>query len=282
MPDDSYVAFGDTVADASDHTILVLHGVALEARERRLLDAFATHLGVLRDRQELATQAAAARELEVGSRAGTALLTAVSHHLRTPLAGLRAAVGTLRKQDADLSRADRAQLVGAIDTTTTSLSRMAADLLDISRLHAGTVTAVLGPASGEEAVNAVLDELSARQRVRVVPPLPDVVADVALLERVLAILVGNALRHTDGPVEVVGSAEGPRARIAVVDHGPGVPDDRRATMFEPFQRVGDAGGDALGLGLAVARGLVEAHGGDLTVENTPGGGLTMVVRLTRP
>jgi two-component system sensor histidine kinase KdpD len=279
LPDDSLVAFGDTVADASAHTILVLRGVSLEPRERRVLDAFATHLGVLRDREELALQTAAARELEVGNRTRTALLAAVSHDLRTPLAGLRAAVSTLRRHDKDLSEGDRAELLEAVEASTARLSRMVADLLDMSRLQTGAVSVVLAPTSAQGVVARVLEDLPDSERVHVVPPLPQAVADAVLLERVMANLVGNALRHTDGPVEVSGAVQDSRARLAVVDHGTGVPADLRAAMFEPFRRLGDASGDGVGLGLAVARGLVEAQGGELTTEDTPGGGLTMVVGL---
>jgi two-component system sensor histidine kinase KdpD len=116
--------------------------------------------------------------------------------------------------------------------------------------------------------------------VRVVPPLPDVTADIALLERALANLIGNAQRHTDGPVEVTGGLHGQRASLVVVDHGPGVPAAARNQIFEPFQRLGDHhADDGVGLGLAVSRGLVEAQGGSLHAEETPGGGLSMVLEL---
>ena len=282
VPDDTVVRDGDTAADASANTLLVLRGVSLDPPQRRVLEAFATHHGVLREREELARQTASARELEAGNRTRTALLAAVSHDLRTPLAGLRAAASTLRRHDADLTADDRAELLQALEVSTARLSRMVADLLDMSRLQTGAVSPVLAAAPAAAVVEEVLGDLDGAARVRVVPPLPDVIADVALLERVLANLVGNALRHTDGPVEVCGSVKGARARIVVVDHGAGVPANRRTAMFEPFQRLGDASGDGVGLGLAVARGLVEAQGGELLVEETQGGGLTMVVELATP
>ena len=282
VPDDTQITDGDAAADASRHTVLVLRGVALDPQQRRVLDAFATHLGVLREREELARQTAAARELEAGNRTRTALLAAVSHDLRTPLAGLSAAASTLRRHDADLTAADRMDLLEAVETSTARLSRMVTDLLDLSRLQTGAVEPVLTMTPAGAVVEDVVDELEGTQRVRIVAPLPDVLADVALLERTLANLLGNALRHTDGPVEVTGSSDGSRARIVVVDHGPGVPAERREVMFEPFQRLGDASGDGVGLGLAVARGLVEAQGGELRAEETPGGGLSMVVGLAAP
>ena len=202
MPADAVVSDGDTAADASADSVLVLHGVTLDAAGRRILDAFATHLGVLREREDLARQTAAARELEAGNRTRTALLAAVSHDLRTPLAGLRAAAETLRRHDADLAPADRAELLEAVETSTARLSRMVADLLDMSRLQTGAVA----PSSAHPGARRSSTERWARfpsaSGSASYHRLPDVVADVALLERVLANLVGNALRHTDGPVEV--------------------------------------------------------------------------------
>jgi two-component system sensor histidine kinase KdpD len=157
---------------------------------------------------------------------------------------------------------------------------MVADLLDMSRLQTGAVEPVLTVVPAASVVESVLAELATRDRVRVLLPLPDVTADLGLLERALANLVGNALRHTDGPVEVTGTTDGLRASIVVADHGPGVPAEDRARLFQPFQRLGDQrANDGVGLGLAVARGLVEAQGGSLRAEETMGGGLSMVVEL---
>jgi two-component system sensor histidine kinase KdpD len=280
VPVGTAVAQGDAAADASRDAVLVLHDVSLDPGQQRVLAAFAAHLGVLREREELARQTAAARELEAGAKTRTALLAAVSHDLRTPLAGLRAAASTLRRHDADLPPADRADLLGAIESSTTRLTRMVADLLDMSRLQTGAVAPVLSAVPSAAVVDSALAELAPRERVRVVPPLPDVTADVALLERALANLIGNALRHTDGPVEVTGGLEGRRASLVIVDHGPGVPAAARSRIFEPFQRLGDQrADDGVGLGLAVSRGLVEAQGGSLRAEETPGGGLSMILEL---
>ena len=280
VPVGTPVAGGDAAADASRDLVLVLHDVSLDPGQQRVLAAFAAHLGVLREREELARQTAAARELEAGTKTRTALLAAVSHDLRTPLAGLRAAASTLRRHDADLTSTDRADLLDAIESSTTRLTRMVADLLDMSRLQTGVVTPVLSVVPAGQVVDSALSELAQRERVRVVPPLPDVTADVALLERAIANLIGNALRHTDGPVEVTGSLRDHRASLVVVDHGPGVPPSARSRIFEPFQRLGDQRSDeGVGLGLAVSRGLVEAQGGSLRAEETPGGGLSMILEL---
>ena len=143
----------------------------------------------------------------------------------------------------------------------------------MSRLQTGAVAPVLTTAPVLDVVTAALAELGDRGRVRVVPPLPEVTADLGLLARVIVNLVGNALRHTDGPVEVRGRADGSRAYVMIVDHGPGVPAEDRDRLFEPFRRLGDQrSSDGIGLGLAVARGLVEAQGGSLRAEETQAAG----------
>jgi two-component system, OmpR family, sensor histidine kinase KdpD len=274
------VPSGATAAPATQQSLLVLRGRSLTAAEHRVLAAFARHLGVLREREELARQTAAARELEAGNRTRTALLAAVSHDLRTPLAGIRAAAETLRRNDARLATADRADLLAAIEESTGRLTTLVTDLLDMSRLQTGAVQPVFTEVGLDDVVRRALVGVAGTERVQVADPLPVVRADFALLGRVVANLVNNALRHTDGAVEVIGQPAGQRVRLAVVDHGPGVPLSQRTRMFEPFQRLGDnPRGGGVGLGLAVARGLAEAQGGTMLVEDTPGGGLTMVVDL---
>ncbi|MBB6627774.1 DUF4118 domain-containing protein [Nocardioides sp. KIGAM211] len=281
-PYDTAVPAGDTAVPAAARTLLVLRGVSLAPAERRVLAAFASHVGVLGQREELARQTAAARSLEAGNRTRTALLAAVSHDLRTPLAGIRAAAETLRHHDARLPAEERRELLTAIEESVGRLTTIVADLLDMSRLQTGAVVPLLTAAVPDDVVEAALAgvDADARRRVHVAGPLPAVVADVALLERVLANLLGNALRHSATAVEVTAATDAGRVRIDVVDHGPGVPPDQRAHIFEPFLRLGDQHrGEGVGLGLAVARGLVEAQGGTLHVEETPGGGLTAVVEL---
>jgi len=242
------------------------------------LSAFASHLDVLREREELARQTEAARELEAGNRTRTALLAAVSHDLRTPLAGIRSAADTLRAHDDQLSSEDRATLLEAITQSTARLTVMVSDLLDMSRLQTGVVQPALSEVPLNEVVDSALKDLSGAARVQV-GLLPSAVVDPGLLERVLANLLVNALRHSD-VVEVSGAAEGRRVTVRVADQGPGVALADRTRMFDPFQRLGDApAGDGVGLGLAVARGLTEAQGGSLFVEDAPGGGLVMVLNL---
>ncbi|WP_151084011.1 sensor histidine kinase [Nocardioides cynanchi] len=253
---------------------LVLHDAVLGDRERSVAAAFASHVGVLREREELARQSMAARQLEAGNRTRTALLAAVSHDLRTPLAGLRSAAETLRVHDHQLGEGERHELLNAMDSSISRLTTMVSDLLDMSRLQTGAVLPIADDVPLREVVGRALAGLDGAERVEV-GELPTAYVDAGLLERVVANLVANALRFSE-LVRIDGVADGRRVRLRVVDHGPGVAAADRARIFEPFQREGDVG-TGVGLGLAVARGLTEAQGGSLEAEETPGGGLTMVV-----
>jgi two-component system, OmpR family, sensor histidine kinase KdpD len=269
-------AAGCVVLPAGAGGWLVLPGAELGPRERSIATAFATHVGVLREREELARQSLAAQQLEAGNRTRTALLAAVSHDLRTPLAGLRSAAETLRLLDDRLTDDERVELLVAMETSIARLTAMVSDLLDMSRLQTGVVQTIAEDVPLGEVVRRALAGLDESERV-VVTDLPTAYVDAGLLERVVANLVDNALRHSDA-VTVEGSTDGARVELRVVDRGPGVVAADRARIFEPFQRRGDSG-SGVGLGLAVARGLTEAQGGTLEAEETPGGGLMMVLDL---
>ena len=274
----------EEVAGVSRGLRLVLRGRVLPEHDRPLLDAFATHLAVVLDRQELADRAAEARRLEEGNALRTALLAAVSHDLRTPLAGIKAAVSTLRTVDVEWTAADREELLSATEESVDRLGSIIANLLDMSRLQTGGVNLVLDDVGVEDVVARAVRGLpdDAALRIELPEDLPEVRVDAGLLERVVANLVDNAVRHTppDTPVTVGAAATGDRVRLWVADRGPGVPEEARAGLFEPFQRLGDSpAGEGVGLGLAVARGLTEAMGGTLCATETPGGGLTLVVDL---
>ena len=267
---------GSVVVPAGAGGWLVLPGAELGPRERSVAAAFASHVGVLREREELARQSLAAQQLEAGNRTRTALLAAVSHDLRTPLAGLRSAAETLRVHDRRLADTERAELLDAMESSIARLTTMVSDLLDMSRLQTGVVRPIADDVPLGEVVRRALSGLAGSERV-VVDDLPSAHVDPGLLERVVANLVDNALRHSD-VVVVEGEPMGARVELRVVDRGAGVPATDRARIFEPFQRRGDAG-SGVGLGLAVARGLTEAQGGTLEAQSTPGGGLTMVLDL---
>ena len=229
-------------------------------------------------------EAARAESLVEVDRTRTALLRAVGHDLRTPLAAAKAAVSTLRS-DLPLTPADRTELTEATEESLDRLTALVEDLLDMSRLEAGATAVDLRPVSVDEVVSGVLDELEeAGDAVGVDLPdgLPAVVADPGLLRRVLVNLLRNATRFSPpglppslGADTVAGVVE-----LYVVDRGPGIATGDRERVFAPFQRLGDTDSTAgVGLGLALARGLAEAMGGTLEPRDTVGGGLTMVLGL---
>ncbi|MFQ6171370.1 ATP-binding protein [Oryzobacter sp. R7] len=263
---------------------LVLVGATVPAGRQRLLAAFAAHAGAILQRRTLQTSAAEAAALARDSSARTALLSAVSHDLRTPLAGIKAAIGSLRSDEVTFSPEDEAELEAAIEDSADRLDALIGNLLDMSRLQAGALVAHPRPVDLGEVVPGVVRAVAEPERVEWC--LDDdarvVEADPGLLDRVLGNVVENGLRHQPRPgrVRVATSGIGDRTEIRVVDTGPGVPEADRDRIFLPFQRHGDApSGDGVGLGLAVARGLAEAMGGTVGAEDTPGGGLTVVVDL---
>jgi two-component system, OmpR family, sensor histidine kinase KdpD len=214
----------------------------------------------------------------------SALLAAVSHDLRTPLAGIKAAVSSLRSADVQWEPEDEAELLTTIEDSADRLHAIVANLLDLSRLQADAVRPTVHEMGVDDVVSRAVADMRHAQSVdlRFAADVPPVLADAGLLERVIANLVDNAVRHSPAgrPVTVTTSHVGDRVQVRVIDHGPGVPDAEKEHMFAAFQRLGDAQGrEGLGLGLAVARGLTESLGGLLLAEDTPAGGLTMVVDL---
>ena len=274
----------DVEVPVSDNLALALVGRVLPADDRRVLEAFAAQAAVVVEREQLSREALEARRAAEGNEIRTALLAAVSHDLRTPLASIKALVGTLRATDVSLSPADEMELLAAIEESTDRLGALVDNLLDMSRLETGTVRPLLEPVGLDEVVPAALRGLpdDASLSLAVPESLPALVADAGLLERVVANVIENAVKFSPPgvPVLVAGSAARGRVELRVVDRGPGVPDEAKSAIFEPFQRLGDAPrARGVGLGLAVARGFTEAMNGSLLAEDTPGGGLTMVISL---
>ena len=273
----------DTTVPIDDQRALLLRGRALAASDRRVLGAFAAHTVALLDRDRLREQAREAGRLAEVDALRTAILTAVSHDVRTPLAGIKAGVSSLRQPDVSWSPEDRDALLAAIEESTDRLDALLTNLLDLSRLQTGAVR----PRQDEVELGDVVARAAAHQPTTAVTialpdDLPGVVADAGLLERVIANILENAVRHSppDQPVRVSACAVDESVQLQVSDAGPGVPDNDKPRMFEAFQRLGDApAGEGLGLGLAVARGFVEALHGELAAEDTPGGGLTMLLTL---
>jgi len=252
---------------------------------RALLAGYAAQAAAALDRDRLRTQAAQAEVLAEGNRIRTALLAAVSHDLRTPLASIKASVSSLRQGDVDWSAEDEASLLATIEQNADRLDDLIGNLLDMSRLHTGSLQPLLRPVAVEEVAPAALLGLDRGSRVELHVPesLPLVRADPGLLERVLANLFSNALRHSPAgqPPELRAHVLDGVGAVAleVVDHGRGVADDDKERIFEPFVRI-DRQASGVGLGLAVAKGFAEGMGGAIAALDTAGGGLT--IRITLP
>jgi two-component system, OmpR family, sensor histidine kinase KdpD len=278
-------AQGDADVLVDDEISLVLKGHPLAASDRRVLGAFAAQAAVALRQERLAEQAATAGTLAEADKMRTALLSAVSHDLRTPLASAKAAVTSLRSQDVVFDDHDRDELLATADESLDRLVRLVENLLDMSRLQAGALgTAPQAMSVGEAVVKVVADQGQAGHGIDIHIPdeLAEVRADPALLERILANVLANALRYSpsDRPPMVSASEHGGYVEVRVIDHGPGIPPADRERVFLPFQRLGDRTNDSgVGLGLALSRGLAEAMGGELDPDTTPGGGLTMTLRL---
>ncbi|GGM14967.1 sensor histidine kinase [Nakamurella endophytica] len=293
----------DLVVPAGRFHELALHGRPLPAADQALVDVFAVQAAVAVDRRDLARQAGEAHRLRQADAVRTAVLAALSHDLRTPLATIKAALAGLRTAAAPagrvpgaggLSGEDRRVLLGSAADAADQLDAVLTNLLDLSRLHTGVLTPIRRPVSVDEVVHGALVGVPAGSiRDDIPDDLPLLDTDAGLLERVLANIVSNAVRHTPAgrPVRLcagrVQDGRGGGVQIRVVDHGPGVPEKDRPALFTPFQRLGDVpAGTGLGLGLAVARGLADAVDAVLEVEDTPGGGLTVMVTVpvaaTRP
>ncbi|MFE3541386.1 ATP-binding protein [Nocardia sp. NPDC059177] len=281
-----------TVIEAGDaRSQLLLAGRSIDAADRPVLNAVANQAVGLVRQAALAEEASAAAALLEADRLRRALLSAVSHDLRTPLAGAKAAVSSLRSDDIEFSAEDTGELLEAIEESVDQLTALVGNLLDSSRLAVGVVTPQLRRAYLDETVHRALVSVgmgarglrrAAMDRVQVQVGEVSVRADGGLLERVLANLIDNALRHggRETPVRVTAERDRDRVSIAVVDLGPGVPAGTEEQLFEPFQRLGDHDNTTgVGLGLSVVRGFVEAMGGTVHAEPTPGGGLTMLVDL---
>jgi two-component system, OmpR family, sensor histidine kinase KdpD len=278
-------AQGDADVPVDEHVSLVLRGRPLAAADRRVTEAFAALAAVALHQERLEERAAAVGPLAEVDRLRTALLSAVSHDLRTPLASAKAAVDSLRSPDVQFSDVDRDELLATAGESLERLARLVENLLDMSRLQAGALAMSPQLISLAETIPTAIDNLDDATRevtIHVPDDLPEVYADPALLERALANLLSNALRYSPPgqPPMVIASEHGGQVEVRVIDHGPGVPAADWDRIFLPFQRLGDRdNATGVGLGLALSRGLVEAMGGTLTPDTTPGGGLTMTLSL---
>jgi two-component system sensor histidine kinase KdpD len=250
----------------------------------RILDGYAAQAAAAFERHRLRIQAGQAEALAEGNRMRTALLAAVSHDLRTPLAAVKAAVTTLRQTDVAWSPDEQDALLATIEEGADRLDSLIGNLLDMSRIHTGALQPFIRPTALDEVAPLLTHGLDGADQLRLAIPdeLPLLATDPGLLERALANLVANALRYSPPgrPPTLTAHAAGDTVTVSVLDHGPGIAPDQRQRVFEPFQQLGDqrtAGG--VGLGLAVAKGFIEALGGHISATTTPGGGLTMRLDL---
>jgi two-component system sensor histidine kinase KdpD len=275
----------DQVIRATGTAVLAVRGHALADPDERLAQVFAARTGQAVEQIRLARAAAEAVPLAEADRVRTALLAAVGHDLRSPLATAKAVVSGLRSTDVEIVAADRAELLATADAALDRLAGLVDNLLDMSRLQVGAMPVHSRVVAVEEVLTRALDDLGVSPRsvvLEVADGLPPVLADPGLLERVIVNLVSNAQRYAPpgSPPLISGSSVMGRVELRIVDTGPGIPASDLERVFLPFQRLGDTDTTSgVGLGLAVSRGLVEAMGGTLTPEQTPGGGLTMVVSI---
>lgn len=264
---------------------LELYGDDLQAGDRRLLSVIVTQLDAALEHADLSTAAQEVGPLEATDRVRTALLAAVGHDLRRPLAAATAAVTSLRSAGSRLSSRDKVELLDTAEVSLRNLADLLTNLLDVSRVQAGVLAVSLQPVDLEDLLPPVLDELAIKPgevTIDVPDDLPPVTADPVLLRRAIVNLLSNALRYSPAgqPPRLSASTFGGQVELRVADHGPGVPDDRKEEIFHPFQRTGDTDNSAgIGLGLALTKGFVEGMGGTLDADDTPAGGLTMVLAL---
>lgn len=271
--------------DPSGAVQLVLIGGALATDDQEMLRAFADQLSLALEGRRLRAEAETVASLAHANALRTALLQAVSHDLRTPLASIKASVSGLLQTDVAFSDDDRFSLLRNIDGATDRLDRLVVNLLDMSRLQAGAVESANRAVALEDVIASALantPQAGGRVRVDVSDTLPLVMADPALLERAVANIVSNALAWSpsDALVRIEAGKVKSRVDLRIIDRGPGIPIEHRERIFEPFQRLGDRSNDAgVGLGLAIARGFIASIGATLEIDDTPGSGVTFCIGL---
>jgi len=277
---------GDTEVPIGDDLALVLRGRKLASEDQRMLAAFATEVAVAYRQRQLSADADAAARLADADRSRTALLNAVSHDLRTPIASAKAAVSSLLSDDVTWSEQDSRALLHNADQALDRLTVLVTSLLDLSRLQAGALAVSVLPLGLDDVISKTLACLDDSELVELDVPaeLPEVLADAGLLDRVISNVVENAMRYNPPGAKILVTARsfGDAVELRVIDQGPGIPAPLRSAVFEPFQRRDDRAvstGAGVGLGLAIARGFVEAMSGSITLDDTPTGGLMVSIRL---
>ncbi|WP_082440462.1 ATP-binding protein [Bifidobacterium aesculapii] len=275
----------ETIAHDEHGPALKLYGRSIEASDQRMLMAILSQIETVLEHNDLERKASEIGPLAQAERVRTGLLNAVSHDLRRPLASATAAVSGLERMGSTMSERDREDLLSVASNGLKQLTKLVTDLLDVSRIREGALPLSLVATDVGEAIIPLFDELGIGPwsvDLDIAPDLPLVVADPPLLRRALSNVVVNALRFTpkNRRVRIAASAFNGVVEIRVADQGPGVPDDRKDDIFLPFHRLGDTDNTTgLGLGMALSKGFVESMGGSISPEDTPGGGLTIVITL---
>jgi len=256
--------------------------------ETRLLAAAADQVGQALERDRLRRDATSAEVARQSEALKSALLDSVSHDLRTPIATIRAAAGSLLEGSDDV---DRAPVAEAIDRQAVHLDRLVTNLLDMSRIEAGELRPELHPVLLDDAVADTVVRLRSMLgdrdvTVEIPQDLPPVLVDEVYLDAVVANLLDNAHKYSPDAAPIRVSAcqapDGAHVRLVIEDAGPGVPDDARSRLFEKFYRAGQVGAGSRrgsGIGLAIVRGLTEAMGGTVEADRSPLGGLAVTVEL---
>jgi DNA-binding response OmpR family regulator/signal transduction histidine kinase len=258
-----------------------------DAEQRLRLDALATQAAFALERATLAREAEASALRAKTEEMRSSLLSAVSHDLRTPLASITGAVSTLRDQSVQLSRAQRDDMLDTIAQEAERLERLVANLLEVTQVESGSLRVRREWVPFEEIAGAAVARLdvalkSRPLRVVQAPDLPLLSVDPVLFQQVLVNLLENAIKYTpaDSEIEIDGHAHDGAVVIEVKDRGPGIPPGDEARVFEKFYRGSHGHVAGAGLGLAICKGIVEAHGGTIDVERRAGGGA--VFRVTLP
>jgi len=270
------------------HLVRSANGLGFNAADDRLLSTVATQIATAVDRARLQQEATEAEILRRTDELKTALLNAVSHDLRTPLASIIASAGSLRQKDVSWTEREREEFTEAIEQEAERLNRIVGNLLDLSRMEAGS----LHPETGWYDLTALIDDVLGRLRsvtsqhhvmVDLPEDLPPVLLDYVEIDQVLSNLIENAAKYAPPGTEIRVAARrvGQEVEVEVADRGPGIPQFSMARLFEPFYR-GEVQGPrpkGTGLGLAVAKGLIVAHGGRIWAETRKGGGMRFVFTL---
>ncbi|MFL5735746.1 MAG: ATP-binding protein [Actinomycetota bacterium] len=260
--------------------------IPFSAGDRSLLEATAGQLGLAIERSRLETEARAARTGAEISDIRAALFSAVTHDLRTPLASIKASITSLQDEEVASDPEARRELFSAALEETDRLNRLVDNLLSLARARAGDIALEKDLTPFEDVVETVVSRLrdvlaGLDVRALIRPDLPGVWIDPVKMDSALSNVIENAARHSrpGGEIQISVAPWHGGIQVRVADHGPGIPEEERELVFEPFYRGASRVGPGSGLGLAIARAVVQAHGGRIRIEGAPGGGTAVVIEL---